>query len=115
MSKTEEIDKYIAGFNPEVQSILKKMRTTIKEIVPEAEETMGYGVPTFKLNGKNLIHYAAFKAHIGLYPGPDAIKAFSGELKPYETSKGTIRLPLDSPIPYDLIVNITAYCVDQIG
>ncbi len=102
------IDEYIAGFPPDVQQILQKVRTTIKEAAPDAEEAIRYQMPTFVLQG-NLVHFAAFKNHIGLYPTPSGTERFRKELAPYETGKGSIRFPLDKPIPYGLISRIVKF------
>lgn len=105
MQKTATIDDYIAGFPDEIQAILKQLRSIIYQAAPEAGEKIGYGIPTFTLHG-NLVHFAAYKNHIGLYPGPRTIEKFSAELADYETSKGTIRFPLDAPMPLELIERI---------
>ncbi len=99
------IDDYIAGFPPEIQAILAQIRATIRQAVPDAEEVISYQMPTFKLHG-NLVHFAAFKRHIGLYPTPGAIEQFKDELARYAVAKGTVRFPLDEPIPYALIGEI---------
>jgi len=112
--KVSNIDEYIEQFPEEVQKVLQKVRRTIKKEAPNATEAMGYGVPTFKLNG-NLVNFAAFKNHIGIYPGPDAIKAFKKELAGYKTSTGTIQFPLAKPIPYDLIRDIIRYRVKEVA
>lgn len=104
------IDEYIAGFPPEVQSLLEKVRAAIRKAAPAAEEAIKYQMPTYVLNG-NLIHFAGYKNHIGLYPGTKPIEAFADELAKYETSKGTVKFPLDKPIPYGLIGRITKFCV----
>jgi len=101
--------EYIDSFPPDIQEILEKVRATILKAVPEAEEAMGYGVAAFKLNGKYLIYYAAFKNHIGIYPTPEVIEAFKYELKGYRQSKGTIQFQLDEQIPYDLIERLVKY------
>ena len=88
------------------------MRRTIRKCVPEAKEAISYGIPTFKLKG-NLVHFAAFKNHIGFYPGAAAIVVFAKDLSTYETSKGTIRFPLDQPLPLDLVEKITKYRVAE--
>jgi uncharacterized protein YdhG (YjbR/CyaY superfamily) len=106
------IDEYIAGFPAEVQAILQKVRATIRQAAPEAQEKIGYGIPTFTLHG-NLVHFAAFKNHIGFYPAPRGIEAFKDELAPYAGGKGTIQFPLDRPIPYELISRITAFRVQD--
>lgn len=115
MQAYNNIDEYIANFPEDIQSVLQKVRQTIHKASPDAVEAISYGIPTFKLNGKNLIHFMAAKAHIGLYPGPNAVEAFSDKLISYETSKGTIRFPLDKPIPYDLVEEITLFGVKRIS
>lgn len=99
------IDEYTALFPPDVRAILERLRATIRQAAPEAKEKISYGIPTFTLHG-NLIHFAAYKNHIGLYPGATAIERFQDALAPYETSKGTIRFPLDAPLPLELIKRI---------
>ena len=99
------IDEYIAPFPPDVRSILERLRATIRQAAPEAKEKIGYGIPTFTLHG-NLVHFAAYKNHIGFYPGATAIERFQDALAPYETSKGTVRFPLDAPLPLELIKRI---------
>ena len=113
-NKVTNVDEYIEQFPKEVQDILQKVRKTIKKEAPKATEAMGYGVPTFKLNG-NLVHFAAFKKHIGFYPGSEAIEIFKKELTSYKTSTGTIQFPYAKPIPYDLIGEITRYRVRQVA
>lgn len=100
-----DIDGYIAGFPKNIQEILEKIRETIRAAAPDAEEAISYQIPTFKLHG-NLVHFAAFKRHIGLYPTPGAIEQFKDELARYAVAKGTVRFPLDEPIPYALIGEI---------
>ena len=113
-SKTtsNEIDKYIIGFPLDVQEILNKVRTTIRESAPDAEETINYGIPTFTLKG-NLVHFAAFKNHIGFYPTPSGIEKFKKELSAYERAKGSVKFPLDKPIPYALISKIVKFRVKE--
>jgi uncharacterized protein YdhG (YjbR/CyaY superfamily) len=106
------IDEYIAGFPHDVQEILEKIRTTIRAAAPEADETIKYQIPTFTLKG-NLVHFAAFKRHIGFYPEPTAIEAFKNELSVYEGAKGSVQFPLDQPIPYDLISRIVEFRVKE--
>jgi uncharacterized protein YdhG (YjbR/CyaY superfamily) len=108
----ESIDEYIDGFPPDVQAILQKVRTTIRRAAPEAEEAIRYQMPTFRLEG-NLVHFAAFKSHIGLYPTPSGTETFREELSPYETGKGSIRFPLDKPMPYGLITRIVKFRVKE--
>jgi uncharacterized protein YdhG (YjbR/CyaY superfamily) len=104
----KDIDEYIAGFPKEVQEFLEKIRTTIREAAPDAEEAIKYRMPTFTLKG-NLVHLAAFKNHIGFYPAPRGIEAFQEELSAYEGAKVSVRFPLDKPIPYDLIGRIVKF------
>jgi uncharacterized protein YdhG (YjbR/CyaY superfamily) len=104
----KNIDHYIAGFPDDVQQILQRIRTTIRRAAPDAEEAIRYQMPTFRLEG-NLVHFAAFKNHIGLYPTPSGTEKFREELSPYETGKGSIRFPLDKPIPYGLISGIVKF------
>lgn len=104
------IDEYIAQFPKEVQVLLEKMRTIIHKAAPKAEEAMAYGIPTFKLNG-NLVHFGGYKSHIGFYPAPSGIEAFKKELAKYEGSKGTIRFPLDKPLPATLITQVVKFRV----
>ncbi|UCH59040.1 MAG: DUF1801 domain-containing protein [Anaerolineales bacterium] len=106
------IDEYIAGFSKEVQEILEKIRTTIKEAAPNGEETISYQIPTYTLKG-NLVHFAAWKKHIGFYPASSGIKEFENELSAYEIAKGTVKFPLDKPIPYDLISKIVSFRVKE--
>lgn len=108
----ESIDEYIAGFPHDVQAILQEMRKTIKRAAPQAEEAIRYRMPTFTLNG-SLVHFAAFKHHIGLYPTPSATERFRKELAAYEGGKGSIRFPLDKPIPYSLITRIVEFRVQE--
>ncbi len=106
------IDEYIACFPPEIQEKLETIRATIRKAAPKAEEAISYMIPTFKLHG-NLVHFAAYKNHIGFYPGSGGILAFKEELAGYETSKGTVQFPLDKRIPYGLITKIVKFRVAQ--
>jgi uncharacterized protein YdhG (YjbR/CyaY superfamily) len=106
------MDEYIAGFSPDVQEILKKIRLLIKEAAPDAEETIKYRMPTFTLKG-NLVHFAAFKNHIGFYPTPTGTEKFRNEISVYQGAKGSIRFPLNQPIPYDLIRRIVEFRVKE--
>ena len=98
------IDEYIAAFPPEVQAILQKIRATIHKAVPDAEETISYQMPSFKLRN-HLVYFGAFKTHIGLYP-PVQDQALQAEASKYAGEKGNLRFPLDQPIPYTLIGKI---------
>jgi uncharacterized protein YdhG (YjbR/CyaY superfamily) len=106
------IDEYIARYPSDIQEKLKQIRRTVAAAAPEAQEKISYGLATFTWHG-NLVHFGGYDTHIGFYPGAGAVSAFSGKLKPYETSKGTVRFPLNKPLPLDLIKDITAYCVEE--
>lgn len=106
------IDEYIDQFSPEVQEILRTIRKVIKEVAPEAEEKISYQMPTFVLNG-NLVHFAAYKKHIGFYPTPSGIEAFKEELSMYKGAKGSVQFPINKTIPYDLIREIVKYRVEE--
>ena len=110
--KAKDIDEYIADFPADVQLLLQKVRTAIRKAAPKAEEAIKYQMPTFVLNG-NLIHFAGYQNHIGLYPGSKPIEEFKDDLVKYRTSKGTVQLPLDKPIPTGLIGKITKFCVKR--
>lgn len=111
-SKPASIDEYIVGCPPGVQEVLNKIRATIKKAAPGAEETINYQIPTFTLHG-NLVHFAAFKNHIGFYPAPSGMTAFAKELSAYKGAKGSVQFPLDQPIPYDLIARIVRFRVEE--
>jgi len=107
------IDEYIQIYPEEVQKILKKIRQTIREAAPDALEAISYQMPTYKLKGKNLVHFASFKNHIGFYPTPSGITAFGKELSPYKQGKGSVQFPIDKPIPYELIREIVEFRVEE--
>jgi uncharacterized protein YdhG (YjbR/CyaY superfamily) len=106
------IDEYIAGFPPDVQQILEEIRLTIRKAAPDAEETISYQIPTFRLKG-NLVHFGAFKKHIGFYPTSTGIEKFKDELSDYEGAKGSVKFPLDKPMPFDLISRIVMFRVRE--
>lgn len=115
--KTEQpaprnIDEYIAGFPPEVQEILEKVRLTIRKAVPDAEEAIKYLIPTYVLNG-NLLSFAGYKKHVGLYPAPAGDEKFKEELAGYRSAKSSVRFPLDKPIPYGLISRLVKFRVKE--
>ena len=114
MAKTnfQTIDEYIASFPEDTQKILMEIRNTIKAAAPDAEEKISYQMPTFYLNG-NLIHFAAFKSHIGIYPTPSGTEAFKRELSKYQGAKGSVRLPIDEPMPLKLIARIVKFRVAE--
>ena len=111
-TKFENIDDYIATFPENVQEIMGKMRKVIHEAAPEAKEAISYGMPTFKLNG-NLVHFAAYKKHLGFYPAASGIAAFEDELSNYKHAKGSVQFPLDQPVPYDLVKRIVTFRVKE--
>jgi uncharacterized protein YdhG (YjbR/CyaY superfamily) len=108
----QTIDEYIATFPEKTQRILQELRRTIREAAPQAEETISYRMPAFRLNGI-LVWLAAFRDHIGFFPKASAIEVFREELGDYETSKGTVRFPLDKPIPAELVRKIVEYRVKE--
>jgi uncharacterized protein YdhG (YjbR/CyaY superfamily) len=108
------IDEYVKRFPEDVQGILEKVRQTIRQAAPDAVEAISYGMPTFKLNGKNMVHFAGWKSHIGFYPTPSGTETFQKELAPYKAAKGSVQFPLDQPIPYDLIKKITQFRMREI-
>ena len=112
--KPKTIDEYIAIYPLDVQSILQHVRRTIQTTAPEAAEAISYGIPTFKLDGKNLVHFAAFSHHIGFYATPDGHSQFETELSKYKQGKGSVQFPLDKPMPLDLISCIVTYRAKQI-
>ena len=110
--KTKTVDSYIEGYPKNVQRLLKQMRQTIRKAAPKAEETISYGIPTFRLKG-NLVHFGAFTRHIGFFPTSSGVKAFRKELTPYKISAGTIQFPLDKPLPLNLVERIVRFRVRE--
>ncbi len=113
-AKFTTMDGYIASFAKETQAILVKIRQTIGKAAPGATEAISYQIPTFKLNGSNLVHFAAWKDHIGFYATPSGNAAFKKELSQYRVAKGSIQFPLDEPIPYDLVTKMVLFRVKEI-
>jgi uncharacterized protein YdhG (YjbR/CyaY superfamily) len=111
-SAINSIDEYIAAFPEDVKKILRELRTVIQAAAPEAAEKISYQMPTFFLKG-NLVHFAAFKKHIGFYPTPSGIEAFKGELSIYEGAKGSVQFPIDQPMPLELIRKIVKFRVAE--
>jgi len=109
----KNIDEYIAGFPNGVREILEKIRMTIRKAAPDAEETISYKMPTFNLKGHYLVYFAAYKNHIGFYAAPRGNAEFKEELSVYEAGKGTLKFPLDKPIPFDLISKIVKFRVKE--
>jgi uncharacterized protein YdhG (YjbR/CyaY superfamily) len=107
----KDIDEYIAHFSKDIQKQLQSIRELIAKNAPGATEKISYGIPTFALHG-NLVHFAAYQDHLGIYPGPSAIVHFAKELQSYDIAKGTIRLPLDQAIPTKLLTKIILFCVE---
>jgi len=104
---------YIATFPPDVQGILAQIRSIVRETAPNAEEGFAYQMPSYKLNGKPLVYFAAFKNHVGLYATPTGHEAFKEKLAGYKQGKGSVQFPLHQPIPYDLIREIVAFRVAE--
>ena len=105
-NKSNSIDEYIDTFPEDVQTVLKQVRKTIKAAAPQAGEKISYGIPTFTLNGKYLIYFAGWKHHISIYPIPTADDSFNQEIAPYVAGKGTLKFPVDKPIPLKLKTKI---------
>lgn len=115
MAKTDfkNIDEYIDIFPKDVQKVLQSVRQTIQKAAPQALEAISYKMPTFKLNGKNLVHFAGWKKHIGFYPIPSGLEAFKKELSGYQQSKGAVQFPIDKPMPLSLITKIVKFRVKE--
>ena len=105
------IDEYIAQFPEDVQEKLQQVRAIVRKAAPATEEKIGYGIPTFTLNGKNLVHFGGFKNHIGFYPAPQGLEEFKKELAGYKGAKGSVQFPLDKPLPVTLIKKIVKFRV----
>ena len=112
MKKYRDIDAYIAEFPEEVQALLQKLRSVIRQTAPGATEAISYGIPTFRLYG-SLVHFAGYKNHIGFYPGAAPLMVFKEKLGSYKTSKGTVQFPITEPIPFDLVTEIVLFRVQQ--
>jgi uncharacterized protein YdhG (YjbR/CyaY superfamily) len=106
------INEYISEFPEEIRVILEQVRETIQQAAPEAKEAIRYGMPTFVLNG-NLVHFAAYKNHIGFYPAPSGIDAYLDDLAVYRTGKGTIQFPINQPIPFNLVKKVVEFRVNE--
>jgi len=110
---TKTIDEYIGTFPSETKALLEQLRATIRQVAVDAVESISYGMPVYKLNGKPLVYFAAFKHHIGLYALPSGNLAFAEELSKYKHGKGFVQFPTDQPLPLDLIVRIVKYRVNE--
>jgi uncharacterized protein YdhG (YjbR/CyaY superfamily) len=108
-STVKDIDEYIANFPSDVRELLEQVRATIREAAPEAQETISYQIPSFRLKGQYLIYFAGYKKHIGLYPVPSGDVDFDQQVAAYRAGKGTLRFPLDQPIPFELIAKVVQY------
>ncbi|WP_069165245.1 iron chaperone [Nocardia altamirensis] len=100
------VDTYIASFPEEVRGILDEIRDTIQRALPDATEAISYDIPTFKVNGHNVVHFAGWKKHISVYPIPEGDRSFERAIEPYRAGKGTLKFPLAKPIPYELIATV---------
>lgn len=112
---SKDVDAYLAAFPEAARQKLDALRKVIRRMSPEAEETIKYGIPTYVLNRKNLVHFGGFARHVGFYPTPGAIAKFRNELGGYATSKGAVKFPLERPLPLDLIERIIRYRVEAVG
>ncbi len=110
----QTIEEYIKTFPEDIQRILEKMRETIHNVAPDAEETISYQMLTFKQNGKNIVHFAAWKNYIAFYATSSGNEAFRKELSVYQGAKGSVQFPFDQPIPYDLIKKIVLFRLQEI-
>jgi uncharacterized protein YdhG (YjbR/CyaY superfamily) len=109
----QTIDQYIAAFPPDVRAILKRIRATIRKAAPGAKESISYRIAAFKLDGKPLIYFAAYKSHVGLYPAPRGVPKFKKQLSRYAGGTGTVRFPFDKPIPLDLVARIVKFRIED--
>jgi uncharacterized protein YdhG (YjbR/CyaY superfamily) len=107
------IDEYIAAFPGDVQAVLQELRRLIRQVSPEAAEAISYEIPTFRLNGKNVVHFAGWKSHVSLYPIPAGTEAFRERLAPYVAGKGTLRFPLGKPLPSKLVEETVRLLVEE--
>jgi uncharacterized protein YdhG (YjbR/CyaY superfamily) len=112
-STTGSIDDYVAGFPPGTRTVLEDLRSLIRTCAPDATELINYGIPTFDLNGRHLVHFAGYEKHIGLYPISSGIEAFKEELGAYKTGMGSVQFPLTQPLPMDLIRRIVEFRVAE--
>ena len=115
MQKPQSVDEYITSFPPETQKILSQIRDIIKIEAPNAVESISYGMPAYKLNGKPLIYFAGYEKHIGLYATPTGHDAFKEEFSRYKTGKGSVQFPLSEPMPLDLIKKVTGFRVQELS
>jgi uncharacterized protein YdhG (YjbR/CyaY superfamily) len=109
----DDVNAYISGFPADVRSILENIRATIRKAAPDSEESISYGIPTFKRDGNYLIYFAGFKQHVSIYPILSECTGLEEELAPYRSGKGTAKFPLNRPIPYALITKIVAFMAKE--
>ncbi|PKQ37775.1 MAG: hypothetical protein CVT59_05770 [Actinobacteria bacterium HGW-Actinobacteria-1] len=107
------IDEYIAAFPADTQTALNEVRALIKDVAPDATETISYAIPTFDMDGRHLVHFAGYERHIGLYPTPTGMEEFKADLAPYKQGKGSVQFPLGEPLPMDLIRRIVEFRVQE--
>lgn len=112
-TKVKTVEEYIANFPEATRKILEQVRSTIKETAPQAEESISYAMPAYKLNGKPLVYFAGYKTHIGFYATPTGHEAFEKELSVYKQGKGSVQFPINEPMPLDLIARITKFRVEE--
>jgi uncharacterized protein YdhG (YjbR/CyaY superfamily) len=111
--KATNVDDYISSFPKETQKLLKQVRSTIKKAAPKAEESISYGMPAYKLNGKPLVYFGGYEHHIGFYATPTGHSAFKKELSKYKEGKGSVQFPVDEPMPLDLVAKIVRFRVKE--
>jgi len=109
-----DIEAYIKNFPETVQTILRQVRETIHQAIPEADESISYGMPAFKYKGKPVVYFGGWQSHIGFYATPSGNEAFRKELSPYQGAKGSVKFPLDQPMPYELIEKIARYRLEEV-
>jgi uncharacterized protein YdhG (YjbR/CyaY superfamily) len=114
MDKPKSTDEYISSFPEETQIILQEVRNTIKNGAPESNESISYGMPAYKLNGKALVYFAGYKNHIGFYATPTGHAEFNEELAKYKQGKGSVQFPINEPMPLDLITKIVKFRVSEV-
>ena len=108
------VDEYVAEFPAEIRRMLGELRALIRQVAPEAAETISYAIPTFDLNGHHLVHFAGYRRHIGFYPGSEGVsRAFAEELQPYKRGKGSVQFPVDRPLPLELIRRMVEFRVEE--
>ena len=107
------VDEYVASFPPDVQRTLEEVRAAIRAAVPGTEERISYGIPTFALDGRYVVYFSGWKRHVSVYPIPDADPDLARRIAPYQSGKGTLKFPLDKPMPLDLITAVAARLLEQ--